>query len=115
MEKKCNNYEGYFVFASEEDFQSHLFECEDCQEEQILQNKISSLIKEAAPEYKKKIEKTNQKLKLVSCLILLIFSVTGILNMTYENKRLSQTENVIEDNLMYDMGLPVDEYGLLKI
>ena len=115
MEKKCNKYEGYFVFASEEDFQAHLLDCPDCQEEQILQNKISSLIKEVAPEYKKKLEKKNQKIKLVSCLVLLVFSVSGILNLTYNNNRLSQTENAIQDNLMYDMGLPVDEYGLLKI
>ena len=54
MTEKCSKYEAYFTFASEEDFQKHLEECEDCRKEHEKMQKISSLVQEVKPYYKKK-------------------------------------------------------------
>ena len=113
MKDKCTKYEALFTFASEEDFQKHLTQCEDCQKEHEKMQKISSLIQEVKPYYKKK-RKDSRMLKIACSLLLFAFLGTGAALMTYDTD--------ISDTLKYgttlsaeDLGLPVDSYGLIMV
>ena len=76
-EKKCDKYEGLFVFRSEEELKEHLKECPDCQKEHEKQLKVSSLVKEVAPVYlaKRKSRKT-AVIRNVACFAVIFSIVT---------------------------------------
>lgn len=113
MKEKCTKYEALFTFASEEDFQKHLEECPDCRAEHEKMQKISSLVQEVKPYYKKKRQNT-KFLKVACSLLLFVFLGTGI--------GIVSTNNDITDTLKYgtalsseDLGFPVDSYGLIMV
>ena len=54
MKEKCNKYEALFTFADENTLNEHLKVCADCRKEQEKMEKVSELIKEVKPFYKKK-------------------------------------------------------------
>lgn len=113
MDNKCDKFEAMFVFASEEDFQKHLSECADCREEYSKADKLSSLIKEAAPLYLAKERNTKFK-KIMSCCVFLFFAVASIIGLGVNTYRQGDV-GYSETSVIYDLGLPVDDYGLLKI
>ena len=53
MKNKCNKFEALFTFSKEDELMKHIKECEDCRAEYEKMNKVSALIKEVKPHYKK--------------------------------------------------------------
>ena len=113
MTEKCSKYEGYFTFASEEDFKKHLEECEDCRNEHEMMQKISSLVQEVKPYYKKK-RQSSKVLKIACSLLLFVFLSTGIGLMNF-NTDISDTLRYGTTLSAEDLGLPVDSYGLIMV
>lgn len=113
MTKKCSKYEAYFTFASEEDFQKHLEECEDCRKEHEKMQKISSLVQEVTPYYKNK-RQSSKVFKIACSLFLFVFLGTGIGIMNF-NTDISDTLRYGTTLSAEDLGLPVDSYGLIMV
>ena len=113
MEHNCQKYKALFLFANEEDFYSHLCDCNDCSEEQSKMNRVSSLIKEIAPIYLEKQKKSRYK-KIVSCCAILIFGLASIVGFELINQNIDTASYQVH-SIVSDMGLPVDDYGLLQI
>jgi len=113
MTEKCTKYEALFTFASEEDFIKHLAECKDCRKEHEKMQKISSLVQEVKPYYKKK-RKDSRMLKIACSMLLFAFLGTGIGLMNY-NTDISDTIKYGTTLSAEDLGLPVDSYGLIMV
>ena len=113
MTEKCSKYEAYFTFASEEDFQKHLEECEDCRKEHEKMQKISSLVQEVKPYYKKK-RQSSKVFKIACSLLLFVVLGTGIGIMNF-NTDISDTLRYGTTLSAEDLGLPVDSYGLIMV
>ena len=113
--KNCNGYESMFIFLSEEDFKKHLKECESCRLEHEKMNKVSELIQEAKPylltQQRQQQKKTN--ILKTACTVFALFiagSFLPVLMHSEVGERLAMSSPSIEE-----MGLPVDEYGLLMV
>ena len=111
--KNCNGYESMYTFLSDEDFQKHLAECEECAAEHERMQRVSALIQEAKPYIKNQQRKRSIALKAACASFVLfcsmacfqLFMTTGLYDeVVYNNSP------TIEE-----MGLPVDEYGFLMI
>ncbi len=114
-DKKCNKYEGFFVFQNEEKFYEHLEHCPDCQKEHEKYIKVSKLVKEVAPIYlkRKQAEKTNVIKRLACCFIFFIGLTVFTGYKVYDNYTMQV--NYAQDSCLTTMGLPVDDYGFLEI
>lgn len=119
MNNKCQKYESLFIFSKEEELLEHIKTCPDCQKVHEKMEKISSLIKEVAPHFKKE-QKRKTVLRAICASFLLVVSLsTGIFynfqkNAYYEltaSSYLEESESFISN----DFGFPVDEYGLLMV
>lgn len=111
--KNCNGYEAMFTFLNEEDFKAHLEVCEECKKEHERMQKVSALIQEAKPYIKNK-HRTARILVIAASFFLAVFATLGVpLCMV----GVDVYDNMVSQNNMdiQDMGLPVDEYGLLYI
>ncbi len=111
--EKCNGYEAMFTFLSDEDFLEHLKVCEDCAKEHARMQQVSALIKEAKPYIKQK-RKSVRILVMAATFFTAVFATLSVpLCMVgvdvYDNYVTAQSMDVEE------MGLPVDEYGLLYL
>lgn len=111
--KKCNGYEAMFTFLSDEDFLAHIKECEDCAKEHARMQQVSALIKEAKPYIRKK-RRNVRILVMAATFFTAVFATLSVpLCMVgvdvYDNYVTTKTVDVEE------MGLPVDEYGLLYL
>ena len=111
--KNCNGYESMYTFLSDEDFQKHLAECEECAAEHERMQRVSALIQEAKPYIKNQQRRRSIALKAACASFVLfcsmacfqLFMTTGLYDeVVYNNSP------TIEE-----MGLPVDEYGFLMI
>ena len=71
MNKKCSKYESLFTFSDENTLNQHVQECEECKEEHEQMQKISSLVQEVKPYYKKR-RKNTQVFKIACTLLFLI-------------------------------------------
>lgn len=114
MKNKCDKFESYFVFRNDEEFMNHISECEDCHNEFLKQKQVSSLIKEVSDVYKTR-EKKKIKQAFASCFAFLMIFFAGFGVFTFENYHKLAKIQDSEYGYIYDMGFPVDEYGLLKI
>ena len=113
MNKKCTKYESLFTFRSKEELDEHISSCPDCAQMQAEMDKVSALIQEVKPYYKR--QRRQFKIAKIACtLLLFIFcgATVGILS----------TNTDITDTLTYglvlsaeDLGLPVDSYGLIMV
>ena len=115
-EKKCNKYEGFFVFQNEEKFYEHLKHCPDCQKEHEKYIQVSKLVKEVAPVYlaKRNKRKLDAVKKLACCFIFLAgFSVYSGYQLYGDYT--FQVNSADESYISSSLGLPVDEYGFLEI
>ena len=114
-EKKCNRYEGFFVFQDEEKFYEHLEHCPDCQKEHEKYIKVSELVKEVAPLYlkKKQKEKIGVIKKLACCFVVFVGLTAFTGYKVYDNYTIQS--NYAQDSYVSTMGLPIDEYGFLEI
>lgn len=106
--KICNGYESNYLFLNDADFKKHLEECEMCAKEHEKMQKVSQLIQEAKPYIK--TQKKNRILKTACALFLFVFASLSLPLYTVTNDIIAMNSPTIEE-----MGLPVDEYGLLLI
>ena len=113
--RSCDKYEANFIFKGDREFLEHVKICADCQKEYEKQIKISKLIREVAPIYKKREEiKRRKVIKRIACCMVIfvgLMSYTGY-NM-YDNYRMQQ--DIMTDSYISSLGLPIDDYGFLEI
>ena len=112
--KKCDKYQTYFLFKTEEELLEHIKECPDCAEEHAKMQNVDNLVREVKTIYKNK--KKNYLLAKVACFsALMMFTLTvPMLNNFYV---LSEYEYIeyIENSIVDEMGFPVDGYGLIRV
>ncbi len=113
MENRCTKYETLFTFADEETLKEHLATCEDCQHVQKEMDRVSELIDEVKPFYRKKRD-SRSGLRVACILFALVFGGASL--------GVVGTNQDVMDYLMYgetlsaeDLGFPVDSYGLLLV
>ena len=113
MEEKCTKFESLFTFRSEDELLEHIKTCPDCAKEYEEMQKVSNLIREVKPYFKKK-EKTSIRIKAACAVMFLVLSglTFGVLTLNTD----------ISDTLKYgttlsseDLGFPVDDYGLIAV
>lgn len=114
MDKKCNKYEGLFTFSSDEDFQAHLSECEDCRKEHETQQKVSGLIDEVKFYYKAK-KRRRFRIQAACAAIFLIISTFSAGLAIINNEDLTETLMYGNTLSAEELGFPVDSYGLLMV
>lgn len=113
MTEKCTKYEALFTFASEEDLLKHIEQCEDCRHQHEKMQKISSLIQEVKPYYRKK-RNQSKILKIACSFLLFAFLGTGI-GIVNLNSDISDTIKYGTTLSAEDLGFPVDSYGLIMV
>ena len=113
MKEKCTKYEALFTFANEETFRAHIDSCEDCQKEHEQMRKVSSLLKEVKPYYLSK-RKSMAKVKMACAMFVLLLSsaTIGVVNFNTDVSDIIKYGNTL---CAEDLGLPVDDYGLLMV
>ncbi len=113
--KKCDKYEGLFVFRNDDELNEHLKECSECREEHEKLLKVSALVKEVAPVYlaKKQKEKTNT-LKKIACFIMAFSVITAFAGYKVYDEYRYQA-NTTDDSYVTTLGLPTDDYGFFEI
>ena len=110
MTDKCNKYEALFTFQSEEKLKEHILTCEECRKEYEQMKKVSDLIQEVKPYFKKK--QSSHKVLKTAC-VLLFFLVSGI---TFSmNTDFTDTLKYGTTLSAEDLGFPVDDYGLITV
>lgn len=111
MKEKCNKFESLFIFSDEETLMNHVNECDDCKAELEKMNRVSELIQEVKPHYKK----NRFNAVRIAC-AMFVFIIGGatfhIADMNY---------NII-DTLKYgselsaeEIGFETDDYGLIMV
>ena len=113
MDKKCDKYEALFTFGTDEEFQRHLAECEDCRQEHERMQRVSELIAEAKPCFSKNRDKY-RKLK-VACVFFMIMLAGVSLETANEQYGIVETIMYGEQLTPEDLGLPTDNYGLIMM
>ncbi len=116
MSDKCNKYESLFIFSTEEELTKHLESCPDCREEHEKMHKTQNLVKEVKSYYTQKPRIKSNLTKIaagLTVLFLTYFSITNIMHV--ENQHDNDISYAAEESIVYQMGLPTDEYGLLRI
>lgn len=114
--KTCNGYESMLTFLREEDFLVHLQECENCRLEHEKMERVSELIQEVKPyfaEEKERSKKTKRALR-AACVAFMLLFAGGCFQVF---NTVGIYDNIIANNSpsFEEMGLPVDEYGFLKV
>lgn len=113
MKNKCTKYEALFTFSEEEQLKAHIEECEECQKEDEMMKKISSLIQEVKPYYKKK---QNIAIRLkAACILFAILMGGATFSLVSFNTDISDTLKYGTTLSSEDLGLPVDSYGLIMV
>ncbi len=107
----CEKYESLFIFGDEEKFFEHISKCKSCADEYEKMQKVSSLIQEVRPYYKKRQKKT-RFLKVACSLLLLVFCSCSFL---YMNTDFTDTLKYGTTLSAQDYGFPVDDYGLIMV
>ncbi len=114
-EKKCDKYEGLYVFRSEDELLEHINNCPDCKEEHEKQQKISNLVKEVAPVYLARMEKEKKTfVKKVACCVAVFTLITSFAGYKMYDSY-SYQANIDNDSYIEDIGLPTDDYGFFEI
>lgn len=124
--KKCKKYQKLYIFASEEELNEHINICPDCKKEHEDMQKISSMVKEVKPFIKYTEKNPNRKINIykhaaVFLGLIALISIVGInLNIVNVSNKpidtnLTNLDVDLENSVIAQMGLPVDDYGLLRI
>lgn len=111
MSDKCDKFEALFTFSDEKTFLEHVSQCEDCKKEYEKMQKVSALIKEVKPKFKK------PKLPVVQVACMLFLVVLGgvSLNAVDQQYGVLDTVKYGEQLSMADLGIPTDSYGLIQV
>ncbi len=113
MKEKCKKYEALFTFADQRTLNEHLQICEDCRAEQEKMDKVSELISEVKPFYKKK-NKANNQLKVACILFALVIGGASI-GVVGNNQDMMDYIKYGDTLSAEDYGFPVDSYGFLLV
>lgn len=113
MKEKCNKYEAIFTFADENTLNEHLKVCADCRKEQAKMEKVSELIREVKPFYKKK--KTAFNNLKVACILFALVIGGASIGVVGTNQDLMDYIQYGETLSAEDLGFPVDSYGFLLV
>lgn len=109
MKEKCKKYEGLFVFAQEQELLNHIQTCNDCRLEHEKMQRVSELIQEIKPYYKKNKFKKMQVASIFFIVLLGGIVFTG-LNGNF------QSENTLTYDLSAEeLGFPTDDYGFIMV
>lgn len=111
MNNKCEKFEALFTFGNEEDLLKHIEECEDCREEYEQMNKVSALIKEVKPHYKK----TRFTAVRVACALFLIVLCGTTFQYANNNYSIVDTIKYGQQFTAEDLGFATDDYGLIMV
>ena len=113
MDKKCGKYEALFTFSDDATLKKHISECDECKKEHENMEKISALIQEVKPYYRKK-QNVLTRVKAACVLFAILFGGVAFSALTMNTD--------ITDTIKYgttlssgDLGFPVDSYGLLMV
>ena len=113
MNNNCTKYQALFTFADEKTFKQHLSFCEDCQREQEKMDRVSELISEVKPFYKKK--KTAFNNLKVACILFALVIGGASIGVVGTNQDLMDYIQYGETLSAEDLGFPVDSYGFLLV
>ena len=114
-EKKCNKYEGLFIFRNDEELNEHIQNCEECKKEHEKHQKISALVKEVAPVYlRKKEREKNLFIKRIACCFVILSLVTTFAGYKVYDSYCYQA-NLDDEYCISTLGLPIDDYGFFEI
>lgn len=121
-EKKCGKYEELFISSDEAALLEHIKNCPECAEEHKRMQKVSNLVKEVSFIYKKRAQKRPKIVVFsMAASFLMIFLAFFAIQITTPSSFVNETIAYISDGaygIEYsyeDMGLPVDEYGLIMV
>lgn len=123
-EKKCNKYEELFVSSDEKEFLEHIKNCPECAKEHERMQKVSNLIKEVSYIYKnKRTKKKKSKVAVLSMaasflmICAAFFAIQIMTPSSFVNETIASISNgAYSQEYSYEqMGLPVDEYGLIMV
>lgn len=119
MKEKCNKYESLFIFGSQKDLEEHLKTCPDCQNEYNETEKVISLVREVKPFIRKERRDNTLLLKIAASFLALFigfFAINHYSGKTFLDKNQESIALLVKNNSsITQMGLPTDEYGLLKV
>ena len=119
MNNNCNKYQYLFIFSDEEYLKEHIKNCPDCAKKHEISEKTANLVKEIKPYIIN--ENINKKrlvlLKSCSAVVLLCICLSWMVKSHYQS--ISSYQSILlmvkESSIINEMGLPVDEYGLLQV
>lgn len=113
MKNECEKFEGLFIFADDETFNEHIMACDVCRKKYEKMKKISSLLQEVKPQFKKKI--VVHKSVMTACVMFLILLCGVSFNVLDQKYSIVDTIKYGQAVSIEDMGFPVDSYGLLMV
>lgn len=112
MSDKCEKFEALFTFSDEKELLEHIEQCEDCRKEYEKMQKVSALIKEVKPKFKK----NNNLVYLKAACAMLMIMVCGIsANVMDEQYGIFDVIRYGDELTMSDLGIPTDSYGLIQV
>ncbi len=111
MNHKCNKFESLFIFSDEKTLKEHLLNCTECRKEYEKMNRISDLINEVKPEFKKP---ANVGLKIACALFLFVIGGVSIQMLDLQYGFLD-TIKYGSPLTIEELGLPTDDYGLIQV
>lgn len=113
MNKKCTKYESLFTFRNQEELDEHISACPDCAAVQDEMDKVSALIQEVKPYYKK--QRRQFKIAKIACTLLLFIFCGATVGILSTNTDITDTLTYGQVLSAEDLGLPVDSYGLIMV
>ncbi len=116
MDKKCKKFEELFISEDEKSFLAHIKECEECKAEYEKMQKVSNLIKEVKPLYRKK-RIARKNIAAMAASFLMIFLAFFAMQILSPDSFVNETiASISGSNYTYEqMGLPVDDFGLIMV
>lgn len=116
MDKKCKKFEELFISEDEKSFLAHIEKCEECKAEYEKMQKVSNLIKEAKPLYRKK-RIARKNIAAMAASFLMIFLAFFAMQILSPDSFINETiASISGSNYTYEqMGLPVDDFGLIMV
>ncbi len=116
MENKCNKFEELFIKANNAELLAHIEGCESCRAEYEKMLKVSNLISEVKPLYRRK-RRVQKNVFAMAASFLMIFLAFFAIQIYTPNSIVNETIASISgsDYTYEQMGLPVDEYGLIMV
>lgn len=111
MTKKCTKFEALFTFSDEKTLLEHISQCEDCRKEYEKMNKVSDLIKEVQPHYKK----DRFKAVKVACIMFGLLIGGTTLEIANSNYNIVDSVKYGQQFTADDLGFQTDEYGFIMV